>query len=58
MDDNIAIAVIQAVFHVVLAAVLHGCRSQSGFKGQRKAKRPRERNPTRLRAQITKPLKP
>jgi hypothetical protein len=58
MDDNNAVAVVQAVFHLVLAVVLHGCRSQTGFKTQRKAKRPREKNPMRPRVQFSKPLKP
>jgi hypothetical protein len=47
--DNNAFAVIQAVFHLVLVAVIHGRRAQPGFKGQRKAKRPQDRNPTRPR---------
>lgn len=57
MDSN-ADAVIQAVFHLVLAVVLHGCRAQPGFKGQRQSKRPQHTNPARPRVQITKPLNP
>ena len=56
MDSN-ADAVIQALFHLVLVAVLH-CRSApTGITGRRNAKMPRDGYPSRPRVQVTKPLK-
>jgi hypothetical protein len=57
MDDNV-VAVLQAVFHLVLVAVFHGGRAQPGFKSQRKAKPSQDRNPIGPRVRITNPLKP
>jgi hypothetical protein len=57
MDSN-ADAVIQAVFHLVLVAVLHCRRSPTGITSRRNAKTPRDGNPIRPRVQITRPLKP
>jgi hypothetical protein len=56
--DNNAFAVLQALFHVILAAVLHARRAPTSITGRRTPKRPNNENPIRPRVQISKPLKP
>jgi hypothetical protein len=56
--DNNAFAVLQAVFHVLLAAMLHARRARPGITGRRIPKKPNDENPIRPRVQISKPLNP